>query len=195
VDEDRKRALRAAVLAARRDLTDQQRTAASSAIVGRLQRMPELRTARTVLLYAATKGEVDLGELASALAAREVRTLFPRVGADDELELVAAEVGMLRPGYRGIQEPAGVRIDPAVVDVALIPGVAFDLAGGRLGRGGGHYDRLLARLPDQALRIGVAFACQVVPRVPRDDHDAVVDLVVTERTTYNTGAREHPTPG
>lgn len=137
-----------------------------------------------MLLYAAVGQEVDLGGLLATLRATETRTLFPRVRGQ-RLELVAAaELNVLEVGFRGVREPVGPTVDPEVVDVALIPGVAFDPRGGRLGSGGGHYDRLLARLPDATLRIGVGFTCQMVPRVPREPHDQAMHLLVTERILH-----------
>jgi 5-formyltetrahydrofolate cyclo-ligase len=185
----RKAALRASAAAARRALDRTSRAQASTAVVTRLLELSSLRRARTVLLYAASRDEVDLAHLIDPLSRRGVRTLFPRV-RDDELELVAtADLRTLQLGYRGIREPVGPRIGPEVVEVVVAPGLAFDPHGGRIGQGGGHYDRLLATLPDATLRIGVCFACQVVPQVPREAHDQPVDLVVTERATYRTGAR------
>ena len=71
---------------------------------------------------------------------------------------------------------------PAAMDLALVPGLAFDRAGRRLGRGGGHYDRLLARAPLRAaFKIGLAFAWQLQPRVPAARHDVPMDLVATEK--------------
>jgi 5-formyltetrahydrofolate cyclo-ligase len=180
----RKRSLRASARAARRSLLAPERQQASAAIVARLQQLPALRDAATILLYAAHPTEVDLATLVRPLRARGVRTLFPRVDGA-RLDLVAAaDLRTLELGYRGIREPSGPRVSPEVVEVALVPGVAFDPLGGRLGQGGGHYDRLLARLPEACVRIGVCFACQMVPRVPRAPHDAAVDLVVTEHALY-----------
>lgn len=85
----------------------------------------------------------------------------------------------LVPGLLGIMEPAFPDWI-ASVDMVLVPGVAFDAAGGRLGRGGGYYDRILAEIGDKALRVGVAFDFQVVARVPVDRHDVRMDAVVTE---------------
>lgn len=189
VDVDRKTALRAATLAARRSLRTGERATASRTVVERLVALPELRDARVVLLYAALIEETDIGAVVAPLRERGVRTLFPRVSGE-RLELVAAsDLRTLQLGYRGIHEPVGPAIDPAVVEAVIAPGVAFDPHGGRLGRGGGHFDRLLATLPDTALRVGVCFACQVVPDVPRDPHDLPVDLVVTDRAVYRTGSR------
>ncbi|MBS3942340.1 MAG: 5-formyltetrahydrofolate cyclo-ligase [Actinobacteria bacterium] len=179
-----KSALRASARAARSAMSPAERTEASARLVARLARVTELRRARTVLLYAASGQEADPVGVLPRLLDRGVRTLFPRV-RDDHLDLVAAsDLRTLRLGYRGIAEPVGAAVDPAVVDVAIVPGVAFDLRGGRLGQGGGHYDRLLALLPATTTRIGVCFACQVVPQVPREPHDAAVDLVVTDRITH-----------
>ncbi len=187
--EDPKQSLRSAALAARRQLSSSERAEASSQAVTRLLRLPELTGAGTVLLFAATRDELDVASAVGPLAARGARTLFPRVRGP-ELDLVAAsDLRTLELGYRGIREPVGPSIDVEVVDVALIPGVAFDPHGGRLGHGGGHYDRLLARLPASCARIGMAFSCQVVPAVPREDHDAPVDLIVTEQRVHRSQAR------
>ena len=128
--------------------------------------------------------EVDLATLVAPLHERGARTLFPRV-RDERLELVAAtDLRTLQLGHRGVREPAGRAVDPGVVDIAIVPGVAFDPRGGRLGGGGGHYDRLLASLAPAAVRIGVAFSCQLVPHLPQEPHDQPVHLVVTERSVH-----------
>lgn len=188
----RKAALRRATRLARDELSATDRAVASAAAEERLWRLPELRAVRTVAVYAAHRGEVDLAGLSSRLRERGVRTLLPRVRGD-ALELVAATLGSpLAAGYRGIAEPTGPAIDPDVVDVIVVPGVAFDPTGGRLGQGGGHYDRLLAELRAETTRVGVGFACQLVPSVPREPHDLALDIIVTDRGTYRTGARPEP---
>lgn len=75
------------------------------------------------------------------------------------------------------------------VDVILVPGLAFDAAGRRIGRGGGFYDRFLLRLPPATLSVGVAFEAQRIDEVPADPHDRRVDVVVTERRLTYTAAR------
>lgn len=188
MERQRKADLRAATLAARRAMRAGERLTASRAVAQRLLALPELARASTVLLYAALAEEADLGTLIGPLHARAVTTVFPRVRGD-RLELVAAsDLRTLQLGYRGIQEPVGPAVDPTTIDAVVVPGVAFDPHGGRLGQGGGHYDRLLPSLPETAVRIGACFACQVVPAVPREPHDAVVDLVVTDRAVYRPPA-------
>lgn len=189
----RKAALRNATEAARRSLTPTDVAIASAAAEERLWRLPELRIATTVALYAATPAEVDLTGLATRLRERGTRTALPRVRRDEhELELVATELpsSALEAGYRGIAEPTGPAIHLDAVDVVICPGVAFDPTGGRLGRGGGHYDRLLATLPERTLRVGVGFTSQLAPTVPREAHDVQLDVVVTDRGTYRTRARQ-----
>lgn len=86
-------------------------------------------------------------------------------------------------GYRGIPEPAAPRqADPAAIDVALIPGLAFDVCGGRIGYGGGVYDRLLPKLRAGVLRVALAFDFQVSSvELPQEEHDLPMDYIVTEK--------------
>jgi 5-formyltetrahydrofolate cyclo-ligase len=188
-DRARKAALRRATRAARDGLLPEERRRAAEAVVDRLRRLPELRRARVVALYAAHGSELDLSALTAVLRERDVTTALPRVEGD-ELRIVATTAGTpLAIGYRGVREPEGRAVDLGAVDAIVLPGLAFDPVGGRLGQGGGHYDRLLSVSPESAVRIGVGYACQLVPRVPREPHDAPVDLVVTDRATFRTRAR------
>jgi 5-formyltetrahydrofolate cyclo-ligase len=121
---------------------------------------------------------------AAARAAGKTVAL-PRVdGAARMLELhavtdIAADTAA---GYRGIPEPLATCPPVAVesVDWVLVPGVAFDLAGRRLGYGGGYYDRLLALLPPDTPRLAGAFDLQIVAHVPAARHDLIVDAIATE---------------
>jgi 5-formyltetrahydrofolate cyclo-ligase len=194
VDEDaataaRKAALRRATRAARGELGPDRRALASGSASGRLAALPEVRAAEDVLLYAASGTELDVGELATTLRTRGVRTYLPRVRGDDLEVVEVTGDDVLGSGFRRILEPVGPAADVGSLDVLIVPGLAFDPTGGRLGQGGGHYDRFLAGAPEAAVRVGAGFACQVVPRVPRAAHDLPVDLVVTERATYRTRAR------
>ena len=100
----------------------------------------------------------------------------------------------LVPGRYDIPEPREglAPVDPAVIDVVIVPGSAFDRAGGRIGYGGGFYDGFLRRLRPAAPRIGIGFEAQLVERVPREAHDLCVDLVVTEARTIETACRPSP---
>jgi 5-formyltetrahydrofolate cyclo-ligase len=93
----------------------------------------------------------------------------------------------LQPGCYGILEPtsAQVVIEPARLDLALVPGSVFDRCGARLGYGGGFYDRFLSQDAPQALRIGLSFEIQLVDQVPTEVHDQFMDILVTEEQLYD----------
>lgn len=196
---DAKHALRVTMRERRRALDPEQRTHASAAAADHLLALPELATACSLALYAALPDEADPAVAIPRLLARGVQPLFPRV-VGSELEFVPVDgVTALVPGFRGVREPSGDSIGPDQLDVVVVPGVAFDADGGRLGQGGGHYDRLLARLPARTVRVGFCLAVQLVPSVPRGPHDQAVDVVVSEEGAVRTtaqrrlpGAREDP---
>jgi 5-formyltetrahydrofolate cyclo-ligase len=181
-----KAALRARLRAARLALGEPARAAASAVIAGRLAALPELAQARSVVGYAAMPGEVDLDPWLRERLDRGDQVWLPRVDGP-ELRLGRVEdLADLVPGWRGLREPPGGDGDLGAVDAVVVPGVGFDAGGGRLGQGGGHVDRLLARLPAGVPVIGVAFAVQLVgpPGVPREPHDRTVDMVVTEEGVH-----------
>lgn len=109
-----------------------------------------------------------------------------RAGAGDSGRIVPVRIESFEPtrfaiDRFGVRSPlVGAVVDAASIDVILVPGLGFDRSGRRLGRGGGHYDRLLAMLPPTTPRIGVCFACQVVDSIPDEPHDARVDMVVSD---------------
>ena len=123
--------------------------------------------------------EVDIRPLIADLVSAGHHIVLPRVTGDDTMELRRyTSADDLREGAFHIQEPTGALFtDYASVDLALIPGMAFDAAGHRLGRGRGYYDRFLAEHPLRHT-IGVCFPFQRVPQVPTDAHDIPVHEVV-----------------
>jgi 5-formyltetrahydrofolate cyclo-ligase len=187
---DRKRKLRERVLAARAAMLPEARAAASSAIARHLLGMPPLVTARTVAAYVGFDTELDTLPFLAAVLAQGRRLLLPRVvdvESPERRHLVLHQVGDIdrdtRPGRWGIREPdASVcpAVDPLEVDLILLPGVAFDRRGGRLGYGAGFYDRLLLRLRPDCLRVAAAFSVQVVPAVPLEPHDQRVERLLTD---------------
>lgn len=145
--------------------------------------MPEVAAARTVALYSALGPEADASVALPLLLERDIAVVFPRV-VGELLEFApASSLDELHAGFRGVLEPESVPIDASVLDVVVVPGVAFDRAGGRLGQGGGHYDRTLAQLGSKTFRVGFCFSCQIVDKVPRERHDELLDALVTEDET------------
>ena len=133
--------------------------------------------------YATHRDEADPSRLLARLAARGCLVVFPRVGAKDQPLVfhVVPDGEALAAGTFGIREPSP-RWPAVVPNVVLVPLLAFDGAGHRLGYGGGHYDRTLAdlRANGSPLAIGVAFAGQEIAAVPGQRHDQRLDMVVTE---------------
>ncbi len=189
-----KRALRNQVIAARDALPPATRAAASAAITARIAALPSFVAARCVLLTLPFRSEWDTHPLcATALAAGKTVAL-PRVnGATRMLDLHAvADVARdTVSGFRGIAEPRSdlPSIASADLDWVLVPGVAYDAFGGRLGYGGGYYDRLLALMPPHVPRVAGAFDVQLVANVPAAPHDLVVDTLVTETRTLTVHRR------
>lgn len=140
-----------------------------------LSTRPDLKTIAT---FAALPGEVDLSSLVGKIQRRWV---FPKVrGERLEFRLVTDPTTGLLPGYHGILEPDDdlPLVDPEKIDAFLCPGLGFDPHGGRLGRGKGFYDRLLAQARPDAEKIGVCFPCQIVDRLETEPHDIRMDRVI-----------------
>jgi 5-formyltetrahydrofolate cyclo-ligase len=183
-----KRELRRHCLAARRYLPSEQMAAKSVAICARVVRLAVFAHAQHIVAYASLPDEVDPSGIVDLARESGKLIYFPRTRGD-ALDFLAAWPEELRPGNNGILEPpGGLPLADASNVVFLIPGVAFDPGGARLGRGGGYYDRGLEchRL---GFRVGLAAEIQVQSSVPRDEWDQTVDAVVTERRLLWSAAR------
>jgi 5-formyltetrahydrofolate cyclo-ligase len=178
-----KRALRRATVAAILALDPEERRRQESALLERVETLPGFDGARTVLLYApAFPEEIDTAPLLRAALGRGLRLVLPRVDRARwalTLHPVAELARDLRPGTLGIPEPAPElpELDPSAIDWALVPGLAFDARGHRLGRGAGHYDRLLPRLRPEVPRWAIALEPQLVEALPVEPHDQPLDGV------------------
>jgi len=193
-ESDAKRAMRKRIIDAREALAPAARARASRAIARRIGALASFEGARVVLVTLPYRSEWNAALLARhALAAGKI-VAAPRVDPPSRmlrpLRVVDLD-GDVEPGYRDIPEPR-VSCPPVALDAidwVLVPGVAFDAAGRRLGYGGGFYDRLLPLLPRGVPRVAGAFEAQIVDAVPAMPHDVAVDCVVTEvRTLHRVGA-------
>ncbi|MDN3245728.1 5-formyltetrahydrofolate cyclo-ligase [Streptomyces sp. ZSW22] len=185
-----KRSLRRGLLAARNALTTDAVRKAADALAGRALSMPEVAGARAVAAYVSVGAEPGTRALLDALRARGVRVLLPALLPDNDLDWgeYTGEGSLTRVRHGGrmtLSEPAGERLGPDAVteaDVVLLPGLAVDGRGMRLGRGGGSYDRVLARLERAGARpalLVLLYDAEVVAHVPEEPHDRPVDAVVT----------------
>lgn len=161
--------------------------AAGEAVARRLAELPEYRQARTIMAYWSVGNELPTHGLVRAALAAGKRVCLPATIAEEgrlEPRQVLDPDRDLVTGARNIPEPAAARatvIDPAEIDLILVPGMAFDRQGWRLGRGFGYYDRFFrAPHPLRACLAGLAFDAQVLPSVPRDERDMPVQIIVHE---------------
>lgn len=178
-----KLALRDQILTARNRLAVAELGAAGQAIAAHLLADPEVRRAATVAAYVSTASEPGTGHLLDGLVAAGTRVLLPVLLPDDDLDWAVYEdrSGLL-PARRGLLEPAGrsLGVDAiATADVVLVPGLAVSPAGARLGRGGGSYDRALARVPHGTLTCVLLYDGEVGRDVPVAPHDRSVRAAAT----------------
>jgi 5-formyltetrahydrofolate cyclo-ligase len=176
-----KTALRRRLLADRARLTPEQRAAAGRALRDAVLELPQVQMAGTIAAYYSLSSEPDTHGLVYALWKRGGYVLLPLLRPDADLDWASYEgPDSLRPGPRGLAEPA----EPprgmdavARADLVLVPALAVDRGGVRLGRGGGSYDRALARVAPGIPTIGLIYDGELLDEVPADDHDQRVRLV------------------
>ncbi|RSS83991.1 5-formyltetrahydrofolate cyclo-ligase [Streptomyces sp. WAC05292] len=182
--------LRRSLLAARRALPAEALAGSARALSRSALGLPELAGARTVAAYVSIGSEPGTRDLLDALRAAGKRVLLPVLLPDNDLDWAVYEgpgslAESVRPGFMALLEPVGPRLGPEAVtgaDAVLLPGLAVDRRGMRLGRGGGSYDRVLARLEragaDPALVV-LLYDDEVVAWVPEEPHDHPVQAVAT----------------
>lgn len=155
----------------------------AEAIAGHLLQTPEVRRAATVALYISLTNEPGTGPLLERLHELGRRLILPVLLPDNDLDWAVYQgPDHLLPASRGLLEPAGPRLGPeavATADVVLCPGLAVDRRGHRLGRGGGSYDRALARVPAGTFVCTLLYDGELLERVPAEEHDRPVTAVAT----------------
>ena len=193
--KQRKQRLRTQAKAARRQL--EHRGALSRQICRKLADLPEYVDANVVLFYVSMLFEVDTRDILPAAWASGKQIVVPYC-TEGRLALFRVEsFDDLTPGTYGILEPTADcrrRRDHNVVisgvDLVVLPGVAFDRRGGRIGHGKGYYDRLLRSAKRDTALVALAFECQLVDEVPMLPNDVFVRKVITEKAVYVAGPRE-----
>lgn len=145
---------------------------------------PQLRSARTILFFAPMPGEIDLWPLLEESVQAGKTVALPRFDSATQTYLarrVENPAGKIVAGKFGVREPAPscVEIPPEKFDLVLVPGIAFDLSGNRLGHGKGFYDRLLVKI--SGVKCGVGYDFQLLEKIPAESHDAKVNFILTPR--------------
>lgn len=165
-------------------ITDADAGARSRRAVKHVMALPEFAAAASVMIYLSTGDELRTDELAARVLQDRKLLIAPRVAPENRLVPLAVRSlsDDLESGYRGIREPRSscLPVPLGEIDLLIVPGLAFDAHGRRLGRGGGYYDRLLAAPELRAATVGLCFELQILPDIPALGHDQHVAIVVTE---------------
>ncbi|MBP2634133.1 MAG: yqgN [Firmicutes bacterium] len=188
VNKSAKQELRKNILAVRRGMSPEEVAAGSAKLADHLCAWPVYQSAKNIMLYLAMPDEPHMDKVIShALAAgktlcvphmRETRGLMDAAIITNLDDLVVGQFNLLTPN------PATLKLlDPSELDLIIVPGVAFDKEGRRLGMGAGYYDRFLLKAAKTEL-IGAAWAAQILEKVPTDEHDRPVNYLVTEEGIF-----------
>lgn len=189
-----KKSIREKAHAARNALPDKDER--SIAICERLVGLPEYQSAGTVLYYVDVRSEVRTRDYLRTALGHHKRIVIPYCVADALELFLLTSMDQLAVGMYRILEPrtelrslgaSKVRVEE--LDLIVVPGVAFDREGGRLGHGKGYYDKLLEHARPDTPLIALAFECQLFPHIPMQSHDVYMDRVVTETATYSGKGR------
>ena len=179
-----KKALRASIKQKRRALSIEYRQQASRKMQAELTRLPCYQAAEYIMLYMAMPDEVQLDELIAMVLKDGKKAVIPLVTGAGLMEAVElSDMADLVPdkyGIKTVSEEKRRLIAPDKIDLIIVPGVAFDKAGHRLGMGGGFYDRFMLRA-SRAVRAALAYDCQLLAAVPVEVHDLTVDYIITEK--------------
>ncbi len=174
-----KKDLRKYIRMQKQQFTNEQLEELSLPVIKKLKAHPRVKTAKTILMYYSLADEVNTHKVIDELLAEGKTILLPAVISDTEREIRYYEGPKdLMGGFFDIMEPVGRTFTGyEAIDVAVVPGMSFDLQCNRLGRGKGYYDRFLPKIP-QAYKIGVCFPFQKLPGIPAEENDMKVDEVI-----------------
>lgn len=176
-----KRVLRREARARRDGMSPGERERMSEEVAANVLALPAVADATTVMAFSSFGSEVDTGPIIERLERDGQRVVLPRVEGRDIVAVAYRSGDRVRPTSFGAMEPAGAKkLAPEEIDVVIVPGLAFDRSGHRVGYGRGFYDRFLSTLRPDALTVGICFSAQLVDEVPHGRSDRPVDVVMTE---------------
>lgn len=184
--------VRKEMLARRRSLSPDAVIAKSNLVRKNLFDLPQFKTAKLIMFYVARNNEVRTEEMikeslrmgkavAVPITRVKERNLVPSLLTDYDLELAPGTYQILEPKEEYIRP-----ISPQEIGLVIVPAVAFDERGSRLGFGGGFYDNFLKEVPSRTTRIGLAFQLQMVEELPSQEKDELVDIIITEQEVLRT---------
>ena len=182
-----KKSIRTRLLGIRNSLSAEEIHSKSRVIARRLFGIPTFRETRTVMFYVSYGSEVDTHQMLKEALRKGLRVAVPLTQRESKrwLSVLIQEPDRdLFPGFKEIPEPdlkRSVELRPTELDLVIVPGVAFDPIGNRLGMGKAYYDDFLKSIRPSAVKIGLAFECQIVEKIPPAYHDVAMDKIITEK--------------
>lgn len=186
-----KNELRKMILNIRNNMTKDQVLEKSSLIINKLASSKEYKNSKTVFIYMDFRNEVMTSELIKQMLNEGKRVVIPYTDTvntiiipallhDLENDLVVCSFGYLEPKKEKI-----VPVDPKEFDLIIVPGVVFDKKLNRVGFGKGYYDRILINKRSDTKAVAIAYELQVLNKVPYEEHDVKMDMIITEENIYN----------
>ncbi len=187
--KERKNEIRTEVLIKRDKLEEKEHSIKSKQIMERLFGFANFLEAKTVLFYMNFKSEVATDDMIRRAIEHKKAVVLPLVDAKNK-NIIPLKIESLdqdvQPGYHGIMEPITKRckqVPIEYIDLAIVPGIAFDERGGRIGHGTGFYDKFIPKLDATTRKVALAFECQIAAQIPMEPHDRYIDIIITEKRT------------
>lgn len=178
--------LRKEMIQKRDEIPEEIRQEKSERILSKVLKHPKFMDAEHIFMYMGFGSEINTKEFAKIFIELGKKVYIPHLGdRESPMEIVPLTDPdfQLEPGYMGILEIKDEFIniqDPKIIDLIIMPGVAFDKTGNRIGYGGGYYDRFIERTKDTIYLLALCYKEQIVDVVPTEDHDKVMDEVITD---------------
>lgn len=197
---EQKTALREAYRMLRKGIAPDVRKKANKVILNKLVASQSVASAKTILIYAATPNEPGFDDVIASLTRAGKKVAVPRMTKTPGVMTLwvvrhmDALVSLEHLPIRNVDVTRAVPIEPKDIDLVLVPGLAFTATLGRLGQGGGYYDRLFPRLRENVKRIGVGYALQIAESLPLEAHDVPMHAVITEASVFGDEALLAPIP-
>ena len=182
-----KQTLKQQIFSKRKHLDKEEIRKKSIEIKNNLYSLPEFKKSKNIIFYVSFNNEVDTQEIIKELLIKKEKTIIIPYVVKNNPILQLSELhnfNELEPKTFDILEPKESYIrefNPEKIDIILIPGIVFDLNGHRIGYGYGHYDRFLKTMKNNLIKIGFAYDFQIVNKIPEEQHDVPMDIIVTEK--------------
>ncbi|OEU45435.1 MAG: 5-formyltetrahydrofolate cyclo-ligase [Desulfobacterales bacterium S7086C20] len=185
--KEKKNEIRNEILVKRDSLKKKEHSIKSKQIVEHLFGFANFLEAKTVLFYMNSKSEVATDDMIRRAIKYKKAVVLPLVNTKDK-NIIPLKIENLdrdvQPGYHEIREPIAKRckqVPIEYIDLAIVPGIAFDERGGRIGHGTGFYDKFIPKLDATTRKVALAFECQIAAQIPMEPHDRYIDIIITEK--------------